>query len=156
MWISEPTPVISSTKQIDNWSICRATSTCRAPTGIQLNRCWLIVRASPCRPSMSVSSARPTPNDASAVAQPSRCPPGSVRLPPSSRIAAPAAGRATTRQVKCVIDSALEQVGVVDRGRSAGTENRHDDGQADHDLTGGDDHGEERHHLAVELTMHPG
>src|SRR5277367_1019632 len=149
MWISEPTPVISSTKQIDNWSICRPKSTCRLPTGTQLNRFWLMVRASPCRPSMSTSSVTPTPNEAKAVAQPSRCPHGSVRLPPSSSIAAPAAGNATSSQVRCVIASALEQVGVVDRSRSAGTENRHDDGQADHDLAGGDDHGEERHHLPV-------
>src|SRR3984885_3373168 len=156
MWISEPTPVISSTKQIDNWSTCRPKSTCRPPTGTQLNRFWLMVRASPCRPSMSASSSRPTPNAASAVAQPSRWPHGSVRLPPSSSIAAPAAGRATTSQVKWVIGSALEQVGFVDRGRSAGTENRHDDGQAHDDFAGGDDHGEERHHLAVQATMHPG
>src|SRR5580693_15090 len=133
MWISEPTPVISSTKQIDNWS------TCRPPTGTQLNKFWLMVRASPCRPSISARRSRPTPNDASAVAQPSRCPHGSVRLPPSSKIAAPAAGNATSSQVKCVIGSALEQVGVVDRSRSAGTEDRHDDGEAHHDLAGGDD-----------------
>src|SRR5271156_1647966 len=156
MWITEPTPVISSTKQIDNWSICRPKSTCRLPPGPQLNRFWLMVRASPCRPSMSTSSVTPTPNEAKAVAQPSRCPHGSVRLPPSSSSAAPAAGRAKTSQVKCVIDSALEQVRVVDRGRFTGTENRHDDRQAHHDLARGDDHGEERHHLAIEPTMHPG
>src|SRR3984957_13612192 len=156
MWISEPTPVISNTKQIDNWSICRPKSTCRPPTGTQLNKFWLMVRASPCRPSISARRSRPTPNDASAVAQPSRCPHGSVRLPPSSKIAAPAAGNATSSQVKCVIPSALEQVGVVDRSRSTGTENRHDDGQPDHHLAGGDDHREERHHLAVEIAVQSG
>src|ERR1700728_1325245 len=154
MWISDPTPVINSTKQIDNWSICIPKSTCRPPTGIQVNRFWTMVRASPCRLSMSDNSVRPTPNDASAVAQPSRCPHASVRRPPSSRTKAPAAGRATTSQVNCVIGSALEQVGVVDRSRFAGTENRHDDGQADDDFAGGDDHGEKRHHLAVELAVH--
>src|ERR1700691_4090561 len=149
MWISDPTPVISSTKQIDNWSTCRPKSTCRLPTGTQLNKFWPMVRASPCRPSMSARSARPTPNDASAVAQPSRCPQGSVRLPQSSNIVAPAAGNTKSSQTRCVRDvtgSALEQVGVVDRSRSAGTENRHDDGQADHDLARGDDHQEEHTH----------
>ena len=29
MWISDPTPVISSTKHIDSWSICRPKSTWR-------------------------------------------------------------------------------------------------------------------------------
>src|SRR5690348_17231581 len=153
MWINDPTPVISSTKQIDSWSICSPKSTCRLPTGIQLNKCWVIVRASPCRPTMSVSSATPTPNDATAVRQPSQCPQVSVRRPPSSNIAAPAAGNATSSQVRCVIPSAFEQVGVVDRSRFAGAENRHDDGQPDYHFTGGDDHREERHHLTVEVAV---
>ena len=37
MWISDPTPVISSTKQMDSWSICSPMSTCSCPTGIQVN-----------------------------------------------------------------------------------------------------------------------
>src|SRR5947209_5623348 len=156
MWIKDPTPVISSTKQIDNWSICIPKSTCRPLTGIQVNRLWLMVRASPWRPSISASSDTPTPNDASAVRQPSQGPHRSVRLPPTSRIAAPAAGNATSSQVKCVIPSALEQVGVVDRSRFAGTENRHDDGQPDHHLARGDDHREEGNHLTVEVTVQPG
>ncbi|EUA33655.1 hypothetical protein I552_4434 [Mycobacterium xenopi 3993] len=46
----------------------------------------------------------PTANDASAVAQPTRWPNRSVDRPPSSRIAAPAAGSATSSQVRCVIE----------------------------------------------------
>src|SRR6202012_1131185 len=156
MWISDPTPVINSTKQIDNWPICSPKSTCRLPTGIQVNRFWMMVRASPCRLSRSDSSAPPTPNDASAVAQPSRCPQASVRRPPTSAIAAPAADNATSSQIRCFSASALEQVGVVDRSRFTGAENRHDDGQSDHHLAGGDDHREERHHLAVEVAVQPG
>src|SRR5271163_2304187 len=159
MWISDPTPVINSTKQIDSWSICIPKSTCRPPTGIQVNKFWTMVRASPCRLSRSDSSARPTPNDASGVAQPSRCPHASVRRPPTSNIAALAAGNATSSQIRCVSDvTALtfKQVGVVDRSRSTGAENRHDDGKSDHHLAGGDDHREEGHHLAVEVTVHPG
>src|SRR5690349_11770009 len=49
--------------------------------------------------------------------------------------------------------SVLEQVGVVDRRRPAGAEDRHDDGQPDHDLGRGHDHHEERHDLAVELAV---
>src|SRR5947209_11134000 len=156
MWISDPTPVISSTKQIDSWSICRPKSTCKPLTGIQLNRFWLMVRAPPWRPIMSLSNDRPTATDACAVPQPSQCPHRSVRLPPSSRAAAPAAGSAASSQVRCVIPSALEQVGVVDRSRFTGTENRHDDRQPDHHLAGGHDHREERHHLTVEVAVQPG
>ena len=56
------------------------------------------------------SSDRPTPNDASAARQPSQCPHRSVRLPPSSKIAAPAAGNATSSQVKCVIPQPLSRL----------------------------------------------
>ena len=37
MWISEPTPVISSTKLIDSGSIRSPNSTCSWSTGIQSN-----------------------------------------------------------------------------------------------------------------------
>ena len=103
MWISDPTPVISSTKHMDNWSICSPKSTCSWPTGIQVNSVWWMTRSSAVRPSMSASSVAPTPNAASAAAQPSRWPHASVRLPPNSRIAAPASGSATSSQVRCVI-----------------------------------------------------
>ena len=103
MWISDPTPVISNTKHMDNWSICSPRSTWSWPTGIQVNSFWWMARSSPVRPSMSASSVAPTPNAATAVAQPSRWPHASVRLPPNSKIAAPANGSATSSQVKCVI-----------------------------------------------------
>jgi hypothetical protein len=43
MMISDPTPVISSTKQIDSWSTSRFMFTWRPATGIQEYRCtsWL-------------------------------------------------------------------------------------------------------------------
>src|SRR6187401_753314 len=95
----------------------------------------------------------------------------SGRMVPSRwPIAAPAAGSAMTSQARantpsagvgsttgmppswsanisesCVLSgSVLQQAGVVDRGRPAGAEDRHDDREADHDLRGGDDHHEER------------
>src|SRR3954470_17568406 len=51
--------------------------------------------------------------------------------------------------------SVLQQVGVVDRGRPTGAEDRHDDRQTDHDLGRGDDHHEERNDLAVEGAVDP-
>ena len=51
--------------------------------------------------------------------------------------------------------SVLQQVGVVDAGRAPRPEDRHDDGEADHDLGRGDDHDEERHDLAVQRAVDP-
>src|SRR5918998_1634983 len=80
----------------------------------------------------------------------------------SSRPAAPASGSAMSSQDAAISPSAgavsipdprpsvLEQVGVVDRRRPAGPEERHDDREADDDLGGRDDHDEERHDLAVD------
>ncbi len=103
MWISDPTPEISSTKQIDNWSICSPKSTWNWSTGIQVNTVWWMARCSLSRLSKSDSSVAPTPNAPSAATTPSQCPHASVRLPPNSKIAAPASGSATSSQVKCVI-----------------------------------------------------
>ena len=100
MWISDPTPEISSTKQIDNWSICSPRSTCSWLTGIQVNTFWWMTRLAASSLSKSASSVAPTPNAESAAAVPSQCPHASVRLPPNSRIAAPASGSATSSQVK--------------------------------------------------------
>ena len=72
MWISEPTPVISSTKHIDNWSSWSPKSTCSPPTGTQENSVSCTTRSSASRPSMSTNNTTPTANDASAAAQPSR------------------------------------------------------------------------------------
>src|SRR5215207_6294984 len=103
---------------------------------------------------------------ATTVAVPSRWPQRSVRRPPSSSTAAPASGSAISSQEAASRPSAgsastdiapiprspsvLQQVGVVDQGGPPGAVDRHDDGEADHDLRGGDDHDEERHDLAVD------
>jgi hypothetical protein len=44
MWISEPTPVISSTKQMDSWSSRRPTGTSKRATWIQVNRVSSLLR----------------------------------------------------------------------------------------------------------------
>src|SRR5215217_5376956 len=155
MWISEPTPVISSTKHIDSWSSCRPKSTCSSPTGTQLKSFSPTARSSPARPAMSANSSTPRTKEPSDVAQPSRWPQGSAHLPDSSSIAAPARGRAIRSQTGIVIAALVfQQAGVVDRGRTAGAEDGHDDGKPDDDLARRDHHGEERHHLAVEMPVH--
>src|SRR3954453_1316815 len=178
MWISEPTPVMSSTNAMDSWSTVKPTSTWNLPTGIQVKRCWLTDRSSALLPSNAMKSTTPTRKDSSAVAQPRMCPNGSVPRPPSSRIVAPSSGSATSSHVRenapvaltvcCVpsarssrctevpIGSVLEEVGVVDRGRASGAEDGHDDRQADDDLCGRHEHREEREDLSVEVAVHPG
>src|SRR5205823_5056668 len=52
--------------------------------------------------------------------------------------------------------SVLQQVGVVDRGRATGAEDRHDDREPDDDLGRGHDHHEERDDLPVERAVDPG
>src|SRR5215468_6917201 len=106
---------------------------------------------------MSTNSTTPAAKEPSAARQPSRCPQPLDRLPESSRITAPASGRAITSHTRVVITALVfEQTGFVDRSRSAGAEHGHDDRQADHHLTRGDHHGEKRHHLTVQMTMHAG
>src|SRR5674536_266035 len=73
MWISVPTPVTSSTKHIDSGSSSSPASTRQPLTGIQENRCWLIARSSPARPSMSAKSTNPRTNAAPAARQASTC-----------------------------------------------------------------------------------
>src|SRR5664280_2873139 len=74
MWISVPTPVTSSTKHIDSGSSSSPASTWKPLTGIQENRCWLIARSSPARPSMAAKSTNPRTNAAPAARQASTGP----------------------------------------------------------------------------------
>src|SRR6478735_3691820 len=106
---------------------------------------------------MSTNNTTPAANDASAAKQPSRCPQASDRLPASSRMAAPASGRAITSHTRVVMAALVfQQTGFVDRSRPAGAEDGHDDREADDDLACGHHHGEERHHLTVQMTVHAG
>src|SRR5690242_7664118 len=173
MWISEPTPVISSTKLIDSGSIRSPKSTCRLPTGIQSNTCRFCTRWSAGRPVEEKNRITPYTKDATTVAQPSRWPQASDALPPSRRTAAPISGNATSSQAPPAaplaswtpwaswkVDdtdypSVLQQVGVVHGGRPAGTENRHDDRESDDHLGRGHHHHEEGHDLAVQRTVDP-
>src|SRR3954452_4053956 len=166
MWISDPTPVISSTNAIDSASISRPALMSSEPAEMNVNRSRPAER--PSMPASWIVQASPITNATTTVAVPSRWPQRSVRRPPSSSTAAPASGSAMSSQEAAsspVAGSAsgtsqlhevwhsrsvLEQVGVVDRGGPAGPVDRHDDREADHDLSGGDDPHEEGDDLAVD------
>src|SRR5262245_19287205 len=163
MWISDPTPVISRTKLMDSGSTSRSMPTLNEPTSMKSHRCSVRRRSSAPYPSIWTNIAAPTTNAASDMVTPSRWPHRSVRRPPSSRIAAPARGRAMRSQAAAWMPSAfipalsvLQQVRVVDRRGPAGPEDGHDDRQAHHDLGGGHHHHEERDDLAVQVAVHPG
>src|SRR3546814_8648035 len=130
--------------------------------------------------------SKPSTNEPTAVAVPSRWPHALVRRPPTSRMAAPARGSTISSQDRekipsaatgestgtcasvaspvrsgaiCVVKSVtsvLQQARVVDRGRSPGPEDGHDDRASDHDLGGGHDHHEEGRHMPVEVAVRLG
>src|SRR5579859_2175028 len=128
---------------------------------------------------MAKNTMTPKTNEAIGIAAPMMCPNRLVRLPPSSRISAPASGntsssqaarwtpaaaRAVVADAACAaakelvtpVPSILEQAGVVDRRGPAGTEDRHEDGQPHHHLGGGHDHDEEGDDLPVQVGVQPG
>src|SRR5581483_3466887 len=159
--MSEPTPVISSTNVMESWSSWKPASAWKPATGTQWKTVTVCGRAPVARPSIDAKSATPTPKEANAASTPSQWPQRSVRRPPSSSTAAPAAGSATSTGMRSFTVSQppplqLHEVGVVDRGRVTGAEDTHDDGQADHDLGGGDHHGEEGDDLPVQVAVQPG
>src|SRR5215469_5849908 len=164
MMISESTPVMSSTKQIDNWSTSRFMFTWKPATGIQEYRCtsWLRWLS----PSRLKNAITPYTNAATGIATPSRCPQRSVRRPPVSSTTAPISGKTSSSHdsfsapvaatvCNVVIPSVLQQVGVVYRRGPAGPEDRHQDREADDDLRGGHHHHEERDDLPVQVPVHP-
>src|SRR6266496_3090154 len=173
MWINAPTPVISRTKLIDSGSMRSPMSTWRLPTGIQSNTCRFWTRCPSANPVLEMNRATPYTKDATTVAQPSRWPHALVAFPPSSSTAAPSSGKAISSQAPPAAPDAswtcwatvnvddtdypsvLQQVGVVHRGRPAGTEDRHDDREPDDHLGRGHHHHEEGHDLPVERTVDP-
>src|SRR6478672_2675605 len=181
--MSDPTKVTSSTNVTDSWSTSIPASRLNDPAGTQLNRCRWAARSSPPRPSMAIQTTKPTTKAAHDMAVANSGPHLSVARPPNSSTAAPSSGRATSSHAYAVTPVAaavaavsdvvaavarwarevtwwlllqLQQVGVVDRGRPAGTEDGHDDGQSHDDLGRGDHHDEQGDHLAVEVAAHPG
>src|SRR5882757_8788434 len=185
MWISEPTPVISSTKVSESGSIRSPKSTCSAFTGIQRYRFSSEVRCSGARPRVCRKIVRPTAKAATTVRQPSRWPQALARRPARNSTRAPKAGSTNSNQANPVTPVAastcgvaarksvlmppprlgsyarsvllvLEQVRVVHRGGPTGAEDGHDDGQPDHHFGGRDHHHEERHDLAVQPAVDPG
>src|SRR6476660_2262857 len=163
MMLSEPTPEISSTKQIDNWSTSRFIFNGMPATGIQEYRCVSWLRC--VSPSRLKKAITPYTNAATGMATPSRCPHRLVRRPPSSSTTAPNSGKASSSHdsfsapvaatvCNVVIPSVLQQVRVVHRRGPAGPEDRHQDREADDDLGGGHHHHEERDDLPVQVLVH--
>src|SRR4051812_19122324 len=114
MWISAPTPVISSTNAADSGSNSSPARTSRLPVEMNVNRS----RFTP-RPSFAANwkvLSRPTTNAARIVPQPSGWPHRSVRRPPISSTAAPAAGSAMSSQ---------DQASSPEAGRVSGTGHPH-------------------------------
>src|SRR5436190_22173486 len=93
-------------------------------------------------PSNEMKTAKPATNEPRMVAVPSQWPQRSVNRPPSRRTAAPASGRPMISE-STSIPSELQQVRVVDRGRTSGPEQGHDDRQAHDHLGRGHHHHEE-------------
>ena len=101
MWINDPTPVMSSTKTIESWSISVPNSTWKSATGTQVKMLSVNARSSPGCPSIEKSIAAPSTNEATGAATPSRCPQLFDRRPARSRIPADTSGMATSSQA-CV------------------------------------------------------
>src|SRR5699024_3982579 len=162
MWISVPTNVISSAKVTDSGSISSPTSTLKSPAGIQEYRLRWLARSPAGRPSSSTRMPIASSAETAEASTPSQCPQAFERLPASSSTAAPNIGAAISTQARLVTvisartPSVLQQVDVVQRRRTACSEDGHDDRQPDHDLCGRHDHDEERQHLPVQVTVHPG
>src|SRR5438128_3455905 len=120
----------------DSGSTRNATFTWKLPTAIQSNRAGCDRRSAAGFETRSANTATVTPKAAATVPAPSQ--PAEVpfqRRPVSRRIAAPARGRAGITGAR-LIRSSLQQVRVVDVRASPLSVQRHDDGQADHDLGG--------------------
>src|SRR3954451_13926201 len=134
-----------------------------------------MARSAVSRPIIDTMLKNPTTKDAQEGETARMGPNALVRLPPASRTSALSAGSAMSSQAYAVIPVAaaaapsavasvstgwlllqLQEVGVVDGGRTTGAEDGHDDGQSDDHLGGRDDHDEQRDHLAVQAAVDAG
>src|SRR5665213_2637944 len=79
-------------------------------------------------------------------------------MPTSSQVAekAPLAAVKGTASTLTESSSVLQETGIVDRSRPAGTEHGDDDRKPDNDLSRRHDHDEEGHDLAVQVTVDAG
>src|SRR5690625_3527261 len=175
MWISVPTKVTSSTKVSESGSMRSPADTSNEPAGTQLNKCCWTRRSAAGRPSSAMVIIAPIMNEAAEATTPSTWPHLSALRPATSRIPALSSGIAISSQasekvpsaaaysgaaakrvvaVTSSLSSVLQQVDIVDRGRTASTEDRDNNRQAHHDFCSGHDHDEERHDLAIEVAVH--
>src|SRR2546426_3298324 len=151
MWISELTPVTTSSITAESWSSCRATVTWRSPTGIHSQYGKTSGPSAPPRTSArtiameSASRASSTPTRMTDTASFAR---GriSARTPFATN---PASGSAGTSHRSCRAPgiSALEEIDVLQVDRPLVAVDREDDRQADRRLSGRHRHHEEHEDL---------
>src|SRR5699024_2896861 len=175
MWISVPTNVTSITNVIDSGSMRSPAETSKLPAGTQLNRCCWTSRSPSDRPSIETVMIVPITKLAAEAKTPSAWPqesdlrPATISNPAlisgiamSSQLkekapsAAAYCGAAAKREVAVTwsLSSVLQQVGIVDRGRTACTENSNNNRKPHHNFCGGYHHDEERHDLPIKVAVH--
>src|SRR6185312_1299879 len=158
MWISVATPVTKRMNAIESGSARNPNSTLSPPDGNQVKRfttCWRWSGGrSRSAKSMTTDTRNERPSNALAI-QPATGSP--MRLPNSSRNAAPNSGSAGTSQIRSrtsrelIGRSALQHPHVIGRGTPPTAEDRHDDGEADGDLGRCDHQGEEDEGLSAHV-----
>src|SRR5690625_1189793 len=177
MWISVPTKVTSSTKVNESGSMRNPAETSNDPAGTHVNRCCCTSRSAAGSPSIAIVIIAPITNEAADAKTPSRWPHLSALRPATNRIPALSSGIAIRSQasekvpsaaayyceaakrvvgVTAAAPSVLQQVDIVDRGRTASTENRDDYRKTHNYLSCGHNHDEKRHDLTVEVAVHAG
>src|SRR5215207_9959818 len=155
MWISVPTPVMRSTNSPDSWSNVNDMSTWNVPASIQVNSLVVCERSSPSLPSSCTNRIAPRTNEAEDAKVPMRWPKRSASLPHTRSSPPLASGMAISNHWRSNIRALLQlqEARLVDRGRATRAVDGHDDGQADDDLGGRNDHDEERRDLPVEVAV---
>src|SRR4051812_22496954 len=152
-----PTPVTNSVIVEESGSTRNRKSARKPPDSIQVKpslTCWRCSGGSDRSAKNAITDARNASAIVIVASQPAFGSP--IRLPNSSRIAAPTAGssgitHARSSTSRAVILLALQEVDVVGRDILSAPEDGHDDRQTDGHFGGGDDEREEHDHLPADV-----
>src|ERR1051325_4608913 len=145
-----PTPVTVRAITTESGSARKATSAWNRPTVIQSHTFDTTSRSEDALPMRWNSRASAVTKDVATRSEASHPLEASRhRFPDRRRTAAPMRGNSGMSATSVM--SSPQHSGVVDIRRQALAVERDDDGQANHDLSGGHHHGEERQHLPVEV-----
>src|SRR5581483_7896155 len=154
--MTAPTPVTTSAMVIESGSTRRSTATWNPPTAIHSYRRRTTSRFVAGSEARSKKMAVATPKAATTRAEASQPAYLPSRLPANRLTTNPASGRAGTSQICFSTVSPLQEVDIVDVGTLPSPVHGHDDRQTHDDLRRRDDHREEREHLTIERSVHPG